>query len=92
MHTPLVACASDGPRAYVRDRENGMIVPADDQAALAGAIRAVLDDDELRRSIAARGYAEYSAGFTRATVTRQWLDYYKGLMACRQTQAVLRAG
>jgi glycosyltransferase involved in cell wall biosynthesis len=92
MHTPLVACNSDGPRAYIRDRENGMIVPADDAAALAGAIRAVLDDDDLRERIAERGYAEYSAGFTREAVTRQWLNYYNGLMASRQTQAVLRAG
>jgi glycosyltransferase involved in cell wall biosynthesis len=92
MRTPLIACASDGPRAYIRDRENGMIVPADDEAALAGAILAVTGDDALRRHIAALGYAEYSAGFTREAVTRQWLDHYVGLMACRRTQAVLRAG
>jgi glycosyltransferase involved in cell wall biosynthesis len=92
MRTPFIACDSDGPRAYVRDRENGMLVPADDEAALAGAIRAVIDDDELRGRIAENGYAEFSAGFTRAAVTRQWLDYYEGLMASRQSQAILRAG
>jgi glycosyltransferase involved in cell wall biosynthesis len=92
MHTPLIACASDGPRAYIRNRENGMIVPADDPTALASAIRAVTADDALRRGIAAQGYAEYSAGFTRKAVTRQWLDYYHGLMARRQPQAILRAG
>ncbi len=92
MQTPLVACDSDGPRAYVKNRENGMLVPANDEAALAGAIRAVLDDAELRGRIGAKGYAEYSAGFTRAAVTRQWLDYYNDLMASRQTEAVLRAG
>jgi glycosyltransferase involved in cell wall biosynthesis len=91
MRTPLVACASDGPRAYIRNRENGLIVPADDSAALAGAIRAVTGDDQLRREIAETGYAEYRAGFTREAVTRQWLAYYNGLMASRQTQAVLRA-
>jgi len=92
MRIPLVACDSDGPRAYIRNRDNGMIVPADDAAALAGAIRAVVEDDDLRRRIASQGYAEYSGGFTREAVTRQWLDYYNGLVACRQTQAVLRAG
>ena len=91
MRTPLIACASDGPRAYIRDRENGMIVPADDDAALAGAIRAVTGDDELRARIAAQGYAEYQAGFTREAITKQWLDYYTSLMARRQTQAILRA-
>jgi len=92
MQTPFIACDSDGPRAYIRDRDNGMIVPADDAAALAGAIRAVIADDGLRRKIAANGYAEYSAGFTREAVTRQWMDYYEGLMACRQTPAILQAG
>jgi glycosyltransferase involved in cell wall biosynthesis len=36
----------------VHDGENGLLVPANDVAALAGALRAVLADDELRSRLA----------------------------------------
>jgi glycosyltransferase involved in cell wall biosynthesis len=80
MRTPLVACASAGPSAYVRDRVNGMLAPVDDEAALAASIRAVLGDDALRHKIIAGGYAEYQADFTRESVTRQWIAYYESLV------------
>jgi hypothetical protein len=79
--TAFIACDSDGPRAYIRNGENGMLVPVDDSAALAAAARAVLDDDSLRQRIATQGHAEYLAEFTREAVTRQWIDYYEGLEA-----------
>jgi glycosyltransferase involved in cell wall biosynthesis len=78
--TAFVACAAQGPLAYIRDGENGMLVAPDDEAALAGAIRRVLDDPALRERIVARGRAEYLADFTRAAVTRRMLGYYKGLL------------
>jgi glycosyltransferase involved in cell wall biosynthesis len=78
--TPLIACASAGPAAYVRDRVNGMLTPVDDQAALAAAIRAVLNDVALRRQIIAGGFEKYQADFTRESVTRQWIAYYESLL------------
>ncbi len=90
--TPFVACDSDGPRAYIRNGENGMLVPVNDSAGLAVAIRKVLDDKALREKIAAQGHAEYLTGFTREAVTAQWIDYYQGLMAVRETgEAAVRA-
>lgn len=81
VRAPLVACASAGPRAHVRDGENGMLVPIDDVAALTHALRAVLDDPALRARIVAGGYAQYRARYTREAVTRQWLDYYRHICA-----------
>jgi glycosyltransferase involved in cell wall biosynthesis len=80
MATPFIACASDGPSAYIRNGENGMLVPADEPAALAGAISAVLGSEELRQSIASTGHAEYLAGFTRAVVTQRMLETYKSIL------------
>jgi glycosyltransferase involved in cell wall biosynthesis len=77
----FIACDSAGPRAYLRDRENGMLVPAGDPAALAAAIRAVSSDPQLRNNIIANGYADYLAHFTREAVTRQWISYYETLAA-----------
>ncbi len=80
MQTPLIACASAGPAAYVQDRLNGMLSPVDDFRSLAASIRAVLTDDALRRKITAAGYAEYQQKFTRESVTRQWIAYYEFLL------------
>jgi glycosyltransferase involved in cell wall biosynthesis len=92
MKTPLIACDSAGPRAYVQNRINGMLVPANDAPALAASIRAVIDDDDLRQTIAAGGYAAYQSGFTREAVTKQWIAYYETLMASRKPAAISRAG
>ncbi|WP_308720165.1 glycosyltransferase [Komagataeibacter xylinus] len=73
---PLVACAADGPRAHIRNGENGMLVPIDDAPALAAAIRAVIDDPALAAHIAAGGTRDYEAGFTPQAVTSQWLAFY----------------
>ena len=78
--TAFIACDSQGPRAYIRNGENGMLVPADNAPALRQAIRAVLDDAGLREGIAARGNAEYLAGFTREAVTRRMMAYYAGIL------------
>ena len=79
----FIACDSAGPRMHIRSGENGMLVPAGDPEALAGAITAVNADPDLRQRIVEAGYAEYLLRFTRETVTRQWIDYYRDLMAAR---------
>ncbi|HTQ72435.1 MAG TPA: glycosyltransferase [Acidocella sp.] len=79
--TPFIACESDGPRATIRNGENGMLVPADNPPALAGAVRAVLDTPELRSRIAHAGHEEYLAHFTREAVTRAMLETYTTILA-----------
>ena len=51
--TPVVSTAVGGVPEVVRDGENGLLVPANDPAALAGALRSILDDDALRSRLAA---------------------------------------
>lgn len=80
MGTAFIACASDGPSAYIRNGENGMLVPADAPAALAGAVREVLGDAALHQAIASTGHAEYLAGFTREAVTRRMLETYQQIL------------
>lgn len=85
--TAFIACASAGPRAYIRDGENGMLVPADDAPALAKAIATVLSDEALRRRIAAQGHAEYLAGFTREAVTQKMIETYQTILRQSGMQA-----
>lgn len=49
--SPVIATAVGGVPEVVRDGENGLLVPAGDARALAGAIRRYFDDDELRRRL-----------------------------------------
>ena len=77
--TPLIACDSEGPRAHIRDGENGMLVPADDPHALAAVIRAVITTPALRARIVDSGYRDYLSRFTPESVTRQWIGLYRGL-------------
>ena len=51
--TPVVSTAVGGVPEVVRDGENGLLVPANDPAALAGALRSILEDDALRARLAA---------------------------------------
>jgi glycosyltransferase involved in cell wall biosynthesis len=77
--TPLVACASAGPRASLTNGINGMLAPIDDPAALAAAIRLVLDSPSLRETLITSGLATYQEKFSRQAVTAQYLAYYASL-------------
>lgn len=69
---PLVAAASQGPAALIRDGADGLLVPVDDAGALAAAIRQALDDPALRAGMAAKGLARVAADFAPAPVIAQW--------------------
>lgn len=50
--TPVVSTAVGGVPEVVRDGENGLLVPPNNPAALADALRAILHDDALRSRLA----------------------------------------
>jgi glycosyltransferase involved in cell wall biosynthesis len=65
--SPVIATAVGGVPEVVRDGDNGLLVPPNDAAALASAIRRVLNDDELRRRLAEAAPGSV-AGFTEDVV------------------------
>lgn len=85
--TPLVACDSAGPKAHVRTRENGMLVPKDDPAALADAIRELIRNDLLRNAIIENASREYNDFFSRAFVIDSYKKYYESLIAAAATDS-----
>jgi glycogen(starch) synthase len=54
---PVVATARGGAASYLRDGENALVVPVDDSAALAAAVRRLGEDGELRASLREGGLA-----------------------------------
>ena len=73
---PVIVSDAVGAAAggLVRDGRNGLIVPANDSHALAGAIRRLAEEEQLRarlgqngaRDIAAYSHEAWAAGFSRA--------------------------
>lgn len=76
---PLVATASQGPSALIRNEESGLLVAVDDAAALAAAIRRVISDPGLAGRLVAGGWAAYQADFTEATSVARYLELFERL-------------
>jgi glycosyltransferase involved in cell wall biosynthesis len=69
---PIVAAASQGPAALIRDGVDGRLTPVDDADALAAAVRALLAGPEGRAALAEAGGRRVAAEFSRSAVVEQW--------------------
>ena len=73
---PVVAAASQGPAALIRDGQDGMLVPVDDPTALATGIQRLLDDPALRARLADAGRLRVAGEFSKAAVVAQWRQLF----------------
>jgi glycosyltransferase involved in cell wall biosynthesis len=73
---PVIAAASQGPAALIRDGQDGLLVPVDDALALAEGIRSLLDDPALQARLAAAGSQRVAAEFSQAAVVAQWRSLF----------------
>lgn len=80
---PLIAAAAQGPRAYVEDGVNGLLVPVDDADALAAAIARAIADKELCARLVAGGRKTYERQFTKDVFLRDSLAFYRRILGER---------
>jgi glycosyltransferase involved in cell wall biosynthesis len=73
---PVVAAASQGPSALIKDGQDGLLVPVDDPVALAAGVKQLLDDPALRGRFKAAGLARVEAQFSEAAVVAQWRSLF----------------
>lgn len=73
---PLVTAESAGPKAHVKNRENGMIVPIDRVDLLRDAIREVLKSETLRTRIVQGGTETFKTLFTEDAVVKAYRSFY----------------
>jgi glycosyltransferase involved in cell wall biosynthesis len=73
---PVVAAASQGPAALIEDGDDGLLVPVDDPAALAAAVKRVLADPMLRIRLVQKGLERVESEFSEAAVVAAWRDLF----------------
>lgn len=73
--TPVVACRGEGPEDFVRDGENGFLVPPRDAAAVAEALRRAFADPQRLRQMGEAGRVSV-AGLTWQHNAEQHLALY----------------
>lgn len=78
---PIVAAASQGPAALIRDRVDGLLVPVDNAAALADEAERLIQSPPLRERLASAGRERVAAEFSKAAVVAQWRELFARLGA-----------
>ncbi len=73
---PVIAAASQGPGAMIRDGEDGLLVPVDDEDALAAQVNRLLADPMLPIRLIQNGHARVEDEFSEAQVVAQWQDLF----------------
>jgi glycosyltransferase involved in cell wall biosynthesis len=76
---PIVGSAIGGIPDLVEHGSNGLLVPPGDVQALAGAIRYLADDPELRAEMGVRNRAKAEATLEWAQVTRRYQSIYEAI-------------
>lgn len=80
MQVPLIAADAQGPAAYMRDGENGLLIPKDNVDALIEAVKKIKSDTALRARVVAGGYEDYQKSFSKEAFIRDSLNVYKKLV------------
>jgi glycosyltransferase involved in cell wall biosynthesis len=80
---PIIAAAAIGPRALIKNEENGLLVPIDDVAALATAIRRLIEEPGLAKKLAEAGRTAYEADYVEAKIVKSYLAFYEALIKTR---------
>lgn len=83
---PVISTDVGGVSYIVTHRETALLVPPCDSAAMADAIREVINDAQLRETLSTNGLAQIEQ-YTWPRVRRQWLDLYSDL--CPRAQKVV---
>jgi glycosyltransferase involved in cell wall biosynthesis len=77
---PVVVTPVGGVPEVVKDGEHGLLVPVDDDRALAAAIEAIARDPALRRALGEAGHRRVRDDFSFERMTRKYEDLYLDLV------------
>jgi glycosyltransferase involved in cell wall biosynthesis len=87
---PIVATSVGGNPEVVRDGREGILVSAHDPDAVAGAIRRLIDDPALRRTMGEAGLRRAEEQFSMAGMVRGYESLYGNLLGAREMESEVR--
>lgn len=73
---PVIATSCSGPAELIANEQTGLLVPLEDAAALAAALRRMIGDRTLGAALAAAGRAAFEAEFSEARVVAAYRDFF----------------
>ncbi len=76
---PLITTASEGPRQYVRDGQDALLVPVDDEDGLTAAMTRLHSDPAYATALAKAGKARFEQEFTREACLAAYRNLYETL-------------
>ncbi len=79
--TPLIVAAADGPRRTVIPNVDAILVPMDDVAALADAMRRLIAEPLFAEALVKSGFEHYQSTFNEEAVVKQYLEFYSAITA-----------
>ena len=83
---PIITTDVPGCREIVHHNDNGLLVPARNAAALAAALKQLIEDGALRRRMGGRGRQRAEEEYSDQRVAREHLAVYRALLVSRRTQ------
>ncbi len=69
---PVLATRAEGPSEVIHDGVDGILIPIDDPAAMADAVKNMLSDSKQSASLAAAGRRRFEGEFSEPHVTAAW--------------------
>lgn len=85
---PTVACASRGPAELIQNETNGLLVPLEDDRALAKVINRMIQDPVLSRQLVKGGLETYHRLFSQERIIETYLKFFEHILKERQSPCV----
>lgn len=85
---PIVATSVDGSREIITDGQTGLLVPAGDPAALAAAVRRLLDDSALASRLGEAARVSIPPRFTLEAMIAGYAELYQSLAGWNRAEAL----
>lgn len=77
--TPVIVSNADGPRQFVKDGEDGLIIPIDNKDAIIKAVTTLSNDKKLQSKLIKNGFARYQNEFTKEKTVQAYIDFYESI-------------
>ena len=84
---PMVAAASQGPKWLIEPEKDALLVPIDDDEAMAAALRRLIDDNGLAARLVEAGRTRYETGFTEEVAVARYLSLFEEVLDNRAALA-----